>query len=451
MHGGSGLVLSPVRDAEIFYRFTLQYPFGHALVVGVLLFVLWFLAPKVWRHMTTERLAASPTLENITEAIHLEPDRAEYRNQLGFYYMNPAEHYDPAKARANFLRATELNPAAAEYWLNLANAYQDQGLAKEAEQCVRIALQHDPRNPQLAWLSGNMKVVAGDIPGGLEDWRDSILGDPTNTSFAFDRAWRLTPDTQALLDHLVPPNNKADFQFLDFLSTTDRGDPNLVWKRIVSRNQQFDPGLAASYMEWLLKPRSSFSAWRQNVQKGREVWAEMMHTPKSDNLIYDGGFESALLDVGFGWRQHPEGVSLVMDYSTYREGRRSLRIDFDKVDNVGLIPIHQMVPVEPLHRYLLTAQIRAERITGGSPPRLAAMSSAAGDAYVEGQEVFQTKGFIEDRVEFVAPIGNPLVSVAVARRPSHKLNPRISGTFWVDDVVLKDLGPARGSREGSRE
>jgi hypothetical protein len=445
-------VLSPVRDAEIFYRFTLQYPFGHALVVVVLLFVLWFLAPKVWRHMTTERLAASPTLENLTEAIHLEPDRAEYRNQLGFYYMNPAEHYDPAKARANFLRATELNPAAAEYWLNLANAYQDQGLAKEAEKCVRIALQHDPRNPQLAWLSGNMKVVAGDIPGGLEDWRDSILGDPTNTHFAFDRAWRLTPDTQTLLDHLVPPGDKTDFQFLDFLATNDRGDPNLVWKRILSRNQPFDPALAASYMEWLLKPRSSLALWRQNVQKGREVWSEILHAPKTDDLIYDGGFEEALLNMGFGWReQHSDGVSLVMDYNKYQEGRRSLRIDFDKMDNLKLIPIYQVVPVEPLHRYLLTAQIRAEGITGGSPPRLAVMPSASAEAYALGQETFQTKGFIEDRVEFVAPAGSPLATLAVMRAPSHKLSPKIGGSFWVDNVVLRDLGPARGSREGSRE
>ena len=447
MRGDSGPVLSPVRDAEIFYRFSLRYPFGHAAVVGVLLFVLWFLGPKVWRHMTTERLAATPTLQNLNEAVRLEPDRAEYRNQLGFYYLNPAQHYDPAKARANFLRATELNPAVAVYWLNLANAYQDQGLAKEAEQCVKIALQHDPRNPQLAWLSGNMKAVAGDIPGGLEDWRDSILGDPTNTHFAFDRGWRLTPDTQTLLEHLVPPNNKTDFQFLDFLSSTDRGDPNLVWKRIVARNQPFDPAMAASYLEWLLKPRSNFAAWRQNVQKGREVWTGIVHAPKSDNLVYDGGFEGALLDLGFGWRpQQPAGVSLVMDYSTYQEGRRSLRIDFDKVDNVVLVPVHQLVPVEPLHRYRLTAQIRAERITGGSPPRLAARPAASADPYVQGQEVFQTKGFIEDRIEFVAPIGNPLVTVAVERRPSHKLNPRISGTFWVDDIVLKDLGPAGGAR-----
>lgn len=414
----------------------------------MLAFVLWFLAPKVWRHMRSERLAANPTFENLTEAIHLEPDRAEYRNQLGMYFMNPAEHYDRAKGTASFVRATQLNPAVATYWLSLANAYQDEGRAGDAERCVKIALQHDPRNPQLAWLSGNMKVMAEDYMGGLEDWRTSIQEDPVNTHFAFDRGWQLTRDTQTLLDHLVPASNKTDFQFLDFLSSTSRGDPSLVWKRILERKQPFEASQAASYLAWLLRPRPDAAEWRRNLRTAKEVWTELFHpVPTPGNLIFDGGFEGELQNMGFGWHEEPpEGASVVMDYNTYQEGHRSVRIDFARVDNAKLVPLYQVVPVEPGHRYVLTGQIRADGITGGSAPRLAAMSEYYGDPYAMGRQVYQSSNFSEDRVEFTVPAGRSVITVAVLRPPSTALEPKISGSFWVDNVTLTELGPAGSPR-----
>ena len=451
-------MLSPVRDAEIFYRFSLRTPWGQIAVTSVIVFVLWFLAPKVWRHMTTERLSSTPTLNNLTQATHLEPDRAEYRNQLGTLYLLSTESYNPGKAVENFRLATELNPAVAQYWMNLSRAYEAQGRSKEAAKCVKTALLHDPRNPLLAWISGNTKMMAGDIPGGLEAWRDSILGDRANVHFAFDRGWRLTQNTQTLLDHLVPPDNESDSWFLDYLAVNDHGDPTLVWQRILNRGQPFNAKRTASYMSWLLQPRADIGQWRQGVHTATRVWPDILRLglgrdgsnylsgKEKGNLITNGGFEQELLNMGFDWRwtEFPN-INMVMDSTVYQEGRRALRIDFNDSDNVKFDGLKQFVAVEPGHHYRLTAQIKADRITGGSSPRLVVLNPSNGLPLAEGREVFQTREFIEDRLEFTVPRDIPLAIVEVRRAFSQKFSPRVKGSFWLDNVAMIDLGAASGS------
>src|SRR5258708_38120160 len=83
-----GPVLAPARDAELFYRFSLHAPWGHVALVALLFGILWFLAPKIWRRYSAERLAANLNFRDVRQAIALEPARAEFRNRLGGLYLD---------------------------------------------------------------------------------------------------------------------------------------------------------------------------------------------------------------------------------------------------------------------------------------------------------------------------------------------------------------------------
>jgi hypothetical protein len=237
------------------------------------------------------------------------------------------------------------------------------------------------------------------------------------------------------------------------------GDPHLVGKSILATGKTFEARRTGVYFRSLMRPRRDIAAWRRDLALARQTWSEMTHAlgleDSPGNLLYDGGFEHEFLNIGFGWywQDIPPSATLVMDHDSFQEGRRAVRIDFDGSENMGLRAPFQLIAVEPRHRYVLTAQIRSEKITGGSGPRLAVRAygaSAAGSAEFDalGREVFDTRGWIQDRIEFVVPPNVPLLAVMADREPSRKLNPKISGSFWMDDLVLRDLGESRAAAAG---
>jgi tetratricopeptide (TPR) repeat protein len=494
--GVAGPVLAHYRDAKRFYRFPLSAPWAHLVLIGTLLVVLLFLAPKVWRHSQAERLALLPTLENLQRAVALEPDRAEYRDQLGRIYLFSLSNYDPQRAAESLQRAVELNPAVAEYWLDLATAYDSLGRKKDSVECVETARRHDPLNPQIAWATGNVRAEAGDLPGAMEAWRQAILEQPDQLGVGLDLAWKIAPDTQILLDHLVPPTNESDFFFLNFLARGKMGKPELVWNRIIARGQPFPPGMARVYLQDFLLRDLSSPDQRRKVETAEKVWSQLMHmiatskvSPEdgeaetrppdggeskrvaldgagesggqlrldgagdtgTGNLMQNGGFESEILNMGFDWIwDAPQGATLLLDQRVFQEGRRSARIDFDGSESLIFVGLRHLVPVEPGHHYRLTSYLRGEGIKGGVGIRLEvaeAWVNEITEPLAHGREVFQTAGWVPDSIEFTVPPKTYVLSVRVLRdlRGIHKS--RLSGVFWLDNAVLQDIGssPPRGA------
>ncbi|GEM_PF-901566 len=462
--GKSQPVLQHHRAAETYYRVPLRGPVAYLALSGALIGLLWFLAPKVWRHSKAARLASDPTIENLQRAISLEPDRAEYRDMLGRQYMFSLDSYDPQRAVDTLRVAVQLNPGVAEYWMDLATAYDSLGRKKDSVECVNIARSHDPRNPQVAWTTGNIRAEAGDIPSALDAWKQAIEEDPSRELAAIDLGWKLIPDTRLLLDHLIPPDNDSDFGFLSFLAGNQRGEPELVWNRIMARRQPFAPKLASPYFDFLLFKSPADQLKRSRAAK--RDWAQMMQllatvpspegatdenpgarppaAESAGNLINNGGFESAILDFGLDWTwaQTP-GVMLTFDPSIVQEGRLSARFNFDgtaKIINVGL---EQAVPVEPGHRYRVTSYLRAEGIQGGVGVRM-----EVGDTHLDlrmpplahGHEVSQTSDWVADTFEFTAPAKTALVLVGPARDlRSTTVSTTLAGTFWLDNVTMRDV------------
>jgi hypothetical protein len=482
----AGPVFAHYRGAERFYRFPLTAPWSHLALIGVLLALLLFLAPKVWRHCQAEHLALNPTLENLQRAIALEPDRAEYHDLLGRLYLFSLSNYDPQLAAESLQRAVRLNPQVAGYWLDLATAYDSLGRKKDSVECVETARRYDPLNPQIAWTRGNIRAEAGDIPGALEAWRQALLEQPDDLDLGLDLAWKVAPDTKLLLDHIVPSTNQADFRFLDFLTRGRMGQPELVWNRIIARGQPFPPRLANEYFYGLLF-KSGAETVPGRVEIAKKAWRQLLHmvaasnlsapseggddregssnraaesdassasnldsAPSASNLMTNGGFEAEMLNMGFDWTwSSPNGAALVWDQSVVQEGRRSARIDFDGRESLVFAGLEQVIPVEPGHHYRLTSHLRAERIQGGAGICLsvARLNANPNDQpLAHGQELFQTLGWVPDTVEFTAPQQTYLMKVRVQRSIRAGLRSKVSGSFGLDNVVLRDAGsaPQRG-------
>src|SRR5262249_44489699 len=141
------------------------------------------------------------------------------------------------------------------------------------------------------------------------------------------------------------------------------------------------------------------------------------HAESSENLLYNGGFESENFEMGFGWilSYSDPAVRWYIDNSVYHTGHRSARVDFDGSSNYDYRSVRQIFAVEPGRHYEATAWMKAEKITGGTGVQFA-VSDRLPDHDNAARALFQTQGWEQQKVVFTAPPNIYTMMVYVLRR-----------------------------------
>ena len=106
-----------------------RFSFAAACLVGVFLYLQFALQAYVASH-----LAATLDVAKIQKAIQFEGANAEYRDLLGRYLVLSGASLD--EAISVYRTAVHLNPYEAQYWLDLAGAYQIAGRTGEQADSV---------------------------------------------------------------------------------------------------------------------------------------------------------------------------------------------------------------------------------------------------------------------------------------------------------------------------
>src|SRR5258708_33567797 len=134
----------------------------------------------VAREFVTSWLASRDQLASLKLAAWLEPGNADFRNHLGRYYDRAG--HDPVAAIGYYKAAVQLNPYSAEYWFDLASAYQV--LADRVNQTAALesAIRAEPTKPDVAWTSANFFLVQGENDKALREFRAVMGSDPSLTS-----------------------------------------------------------------------------------------------------------------------------------------------------------------------------------------------------------------------------------------------------------------------------
>jgi hypothetical protein len=165
--------------------------------------------------------------------------------------------------------------------------------------------------------------------------------------------------------------------------------------------------------------------------------------PQDNSLIWDGGFERALLNGGFAWRYQPIlGGDINLDEEVVHSGRRSLRVIFDGTSNVNFENIWQFVPVQPNTRYRFNAYLRSQEITTDKGMRFQIAGSGISNQFTPN--VVGTQPWTLEDVEFTTGSETRLLRISLRRETSTKFGNKIGGTVWVDDVSLVPI-PVRES------
>lgn len=409
-----------------------------AVAIAIAIFVL--LAFAVGRNYIAGAIASNLTAQNLATAIRVDPGDARYTLALGRLYQYTVLNAQPELAMKELTRTVQLNPYDARAWLDLGTGLQFQGNDSLARACMKRVDTLAPRIPQFQWALGNFYLVHNNLPEAFAHFRMVLAAIPYYDSQIFTTAWKASGDASTILSELIPQGQSVEIRYLAYLVTTNRlDDAGAVWDRMVRSGQKVPASSASLYMDVLIGAHRSAAAYKiwNSLRAMGSLPATYATTPQ--NLVENGDFENALLDMGFDWRVAPvAGVYVGLDDSTFHSPAKSLMVEFTGKQNLDYHNVYQYVPVEPNHSYRLTAYLKTQDITTDSGPRMEVRdpyNPALLDKFTD-QVTGTTDSWTPLSLTFTTGPKTELITINVARRASEEFINQISGKFWVDDVTL---------------
>jgi tetratricopeptide (TPR) repeat protein len=380
-----------------------------------------------------------------------------YDPQLEYQLAQLYKGIDPAERMKHLRRAAELSPYNRFYWSRLASACESLNDVECAGQARKRLVNLSPMVPSYHFDVAEIDLKEHHLDEALVEFRQLFSLDPTFAPAVWPTLQPvLGPDL--VFQKLLAGNANAQIKigYVDFLS--EQGDNDAayrVWNLAVGNRVPFPFSSAKPYLERLMA--------NQRIREAESVWQDLeglgvvkqSDVDKSENLLFNGGFEQFPLNAGFDWRWPDQLNYLSLEFSAtgaYR-GLHCLQVDFTVKRNDEYEPVYQVVPVLPNHAYRLEAYVRSENITSDTGPSLRVSDTKQpGFEDATSETTVGTTFWHPVRLDFSTGAETQAVRVSIWRARGRTFPTEISGTFWLDAVLLKDMGSAmeKTSEDGQR-
>jgi tetratricopeptide (TPR) repeat protein len=401
------------------------------------------------KHALASHYAASSNPENWKRATRIEPDNPEIWYRLGRFRQLDFDNSDVPLAISYYRRAIQLNPRSPYYKLDLASALEMAGNNGEADSYFRAAQAAYPISGEVSWKFGNFLLRQNRLPEANAEIHRAVMEDPKLIPLAVSRVWHSDPDIHLLLDQVLPDTPEAYSEALSFLA--DAQDPTTaleVWHRLIVKDPQ-------AGLKWGIKLTDMLVA-QEKFEEARTVWRQAMGMNEGsaaaytgNSLVYDGGFERDISGGGFGWHQSGVmGADFDFDTNEKHSGSRSARLIFDGTQNLLYENLFQYVLVSPGTQYHFQGFLRTDQISTESGMRFEIVDPKDPqhlDLLTKNET--GTLPWTLEQGDFTTGPQTHLILVRLARKLSERLDNKLRGTVWIDDVTI--VPADAGNKESS--
>jgi hypothetical protein len=266
----------------------------------------------------------------------------------------------------------------------------------------------------------------------------AVLVEPNLIPLAVSRVWHSDPDIHLLLDQILPETVEAYSDALTFLVGEQNPTAALeVWHRLIAKDPQPDMKLVYALTDMLVaqeKFDEAGTVWHQAVSAN----ADSASGYSGNSVIYDGGFEKDISGGGFGWRlNETDGADFDYDAEQKHSGGRSSRVIFDGTKNLEYQNLAQNVLVSPGTRYRFQGFIRTDKISTESGMRFEIVDPKDPQHVdVLTPNETGTLPWTLEQSDFTTGPKTHMLVILLVRKMSQRLDNRLSGTVWIDDVSL---------------
>ena len=390
------------------------------------------------RHALASHYAASPDFQNWERATRIEGDNPETWYRLGRFRQLDFDNEDLPLAISYYRRALQINPNSPFYKLDLAGALETAGNAGEADAQFRAAQAAYPISAEVSWKYGNFLLRQNRLPEAYAQIHHALAVDPTLIPLGISRVWHSNPDVHLLLDQVLPDSAVAYSDAVAFLAGEQNPTAAVeAWNRLTAKDPHTDWKRAFVLTDMLVAQEKYDQAgvvWRQAIGMDPANAAGY----SGNSLVYDGGFERDVAAGGFGWRvTNTEGADFDYDTDEKHSGNRSAKLTFDGTKNLSYDGLSQLVLVSPGTRYHFQGFLRTDQIATESGMRFEILDAKnPKDLDVLTQNETGTVPWTLEELDFVTGPQTHVITVRVARKPSERLDNKIRGSLWVDDVSV---------------
>jgi tetratricopeptide (TPR) repeat protein len=397
--------------------------------------LLIFQASELW--LASHRLD-SKQIGQVERGVALVPGDGAAWDQLGRMRQWDFLNSDLPGAIDDFWKAVGYDPRSAHFWMDLAAAYEESGDDSRAREAYLRAKAVYPASAEVAFHYGNFLLREQEYPGAYAELRRAVATDPTLLPLAISRTWRSSEDVDELLNNVLPANQQAYLEALDFFASIHEVEPGLaVWQRLVALGKGLPIARINSFFEELIR--------EDRADDARRVWREALAAaglpvdePTNGNLVFNGNFSHGFLEEGLDWRW-TELTDAEMDFDPEPgpNGSRAVRVDFNGGTNLALDEPKQYVPVEPGRSYHFHAYMRTEGITTESGMRFSLADPNHGGAVnLQTVDFTGSRAWTAVESDFTAGPDTHFVLVQLFRSPSRLFENKLEGTVWIADVSL---------------
>ncbi|MGB0036975.1 MAG: hypothetical protein WBP79_16010 [Candidatus Acidiferrales bacterium] len=380
----------------------------------------------------------SRQLELMERGAAIEPGNAEAWDRLGRLQQWDFANPDPFQAITDYLKAVQYDPHSANYWMDLASAYEAAGDFLRARSAFESARKVYPISAEVSWNYGNFLLRRLEFSEGYAEIQRAVQADPSLLPLAISRTWRSNPDVNQLLDHVLPAGVDAYFQALDFFASIHDTESGVkVWQRLVGLGKPFALSRSFPFLDELIREDRADDAhhvWREALVAAGKTYDE----PAKHSLVWNGDFAQDISNGGLDWRWTPPvGVATGFDSAPPSGGIRSFRLDFGGGSNLELGQPTQYVPVEPGHTYRFHAQLRTEGITTESGMRFSIYDpNHAGGVNVLTDNLTGTQTWTASEADVKTSPETHFLVIRIYRPTSRMFDNKLAGTVWIADVSL---------------
>jgi hypothetical protein len=341
---------------------------------------------------------------------------------------------DPGAAAAEYHAAALARPDACILWLSLARARELSGDAEGAVAAASQAVLLAPSYAQPHWQLGNILLRAGQKEEGFKELRLAGISNPTLMPSVIDLAWRLSDGNPQFVKRAVQPDSPEAYQQLgQYLRHLGDLDASLyMYESSAGRAPESERRANIAALIGAKRFGEAYALWvwrRQGTKVG---------------VMNDSGFEEEedLQEPGFRWRtvDKGEGFHLSLDTSDAKQGRCSLRVDFDGDSDPAAAVVSQLVVVESRTHYQLRFAARTEGIVSGGLPEVAVLDANSNKVLGQSAELPQaTNGWRNYVFDFETAESSTAVQVSLQRLSCTSSHCPIFGSLWLDEVWLQKL------------
>lgn len=338
---------------------------------------------------------------------------------------------DKALAVANLREALRRNVTSPYRWADLGQAFLSLDQTAEAQYCFMRAVQLGPRVPPILWRTALFYLDIQDLNRSQEYLSKMLEVAPDYKELVFGLYLSSPRGVVDTFEFGIRQQGRmAQDYFRYLLGHAPSEDVDKAWSWLQDHSLT-DSSLAADYVDFLLK--------KTQYELASEIWIRSLGGEDDaylhPNLVFNGGFEREPVQAGLDWSfSEIKGVNIRRDSAVALSGSSSVQIEFDGARNIDSNLLTQSVVANP-GRHHFSAWVRTSELTTDQGIGFRLVDSLA-QVDLQTPRLTRIREWTPVDLEFTLSGPPRLLRIEVVYQSSQRLDEKIIGRAWIDDVSL---------------